>query len=387
MGDSESKQSRSQTQRGYAIAILKYLLENTSSKQGVTALRLAQDFASGDLEWNPPEISERTAREYLHYLKSLEGRLPCGVQVKQFADLEDEIPVPAGERRTNWFATAIISPAQMRVLADALQMSRFHPEDVADLRSLLASLAGVKPEHLESGQILFPERLMFSGAPATLLELDRAVSGAQKIRFSYSHVALRQEEMMRQAPGKYWSPNQRYRREKRQRAKSSSLTDQAVLKKSGKRYEYYPYTTVFKRGDYYLLAGKDPHPNENTRIYHFVIDRISDIEILQGAVGNTDSEDFDFVRYVNERPYFYSGQAVDVIYRVTGGLDGTFSWFPEVQQVKREGKGRYRVRVKAQPNAMVWWALQYAGSVEVLSPPSLREKITKTLEVTLQKYQ
>lgn len=228
---------------------------------------------------------------------------------------------------------------------------------------------------------------MFSGAPATLLELDRAVSGAQKIRFSYSHVALRQEEMMRQAPGKYWSPNQRYRREKRQRAKSSSLTDQAVLKKSGKRYEYYPYTTVFKRGDYYLLAGKDPHPNENTRIYHFVIDRISDIEILQGAVGNTDSEDFDFVRYVNERPYFYSGQAVDVIYRVTGGLDGTFSWFPEVQQVKREGKGRYRVRVKAQPNAMVWWALQYAGSVEVLSPPSLREKITKTLEVTLQKYQ
>lgn len=120
MGDSESKQSRSQTQRGYAIAILKYLLENTSSKQGVTALRLAQDFASGDLEWNPPEISERTAREYLHYLKSLEGRLPCGVQVEQFADLEDEIPVPAGERRTNWFATAIISPAQMRVLADAL---------------------------------------------------------------------------------------------------------------------------------------------------------------------------------------------------------------------------------------------------------------------------
>lgn len=357
MVNSKSKKSQAQTQRAHALAILKYLLENTSPNQGVTALRLAQDFASGDLEWNPPEISERTAREYLHYLKSLGNRLPFGVRVQQFAELEDETKVPPGGRRTDWFATAIISPAQMRVLADALQMSRFYPDDVADLRSLLASLAGVKPEHLESGQILFPDRPMFSGVPATLLELDSAISEGQKIRFSYKHVVLLSEAEDRQAPGKY-----------------------------RKKHEYYPYTTVFKRGDYYLLAGKDPHPNENTRIYHFVIDRIRDIEILEGTAHSTDSTAFDFVRYVNERPYFYSGQAVDIEYRVTGGLDGTFSWFPEVQQVKREGKDCYRVRVRAQPDAMVWWALQYAGSVEVLSPPELRDKIIKTLEETLQKY-
>ena len=358
MGNSKSEKSQAQTQRGYALFILKYLLENTSFNQGVRASRLTEDFASGDLQWNPPKISERTAREYLHYLKSLGNQLPFGVRVQQFADLEDETLVPPGERRTNWFATAIISPAQMRVLSDALQMSRFNPEDVADLRSLLASLAGVKPEHLESGQILFPERPMFRGAPATLLELDSAISGGQKIRFSYKHVMLRPEAEGRQAPGKY-----------------------------GKKHEYYPYTTVFKRGDYYLLAGKDPHPNENTWIYHFVIDRISDIKILEGTADNVDSEDFDFVRYVNERPYFFSGQAVDIEYRVTGGLDGTFSWFPDAQVVPDGDSDCYLVRVRAQPNAMVWWALQYAGSVEVLSPPELREEITKTLEETLRKYQ
>jgi len=358
MGNSESKKSQAQTQRGYALAILKYLLENTSPKQGVTARSLAQDFASGDLEWNPPEISERTVREYLPVLGSSEDWLPFGVRVEQFKDLKDETSVPPGGRRTDWYATAIISPAQMRVLSDALQMSRFHPDDVADLRRLLASLAGVKPENLESGQILFPERPMFRGAPATLLELDSAISGGQKIRFSYKHVVLRSEAAGRQAPGQY-----------------------------GKKHEYYPYTTVFKRGDYYLLAGKDPHPNENTWIYHFVIDRIRDIEILEGTADSTDSTAFDFVRYVNERPYFYSGQAVDVIYRVTGGLDGTFSWFPDAQVVPDGDSDCYRVRVRAQPDAMVWWALQYAGSVEVLSPPELRDKITKTLEETLRKYQ
>ncbi|EJZ88254.1 hypothetical protein HMPREF9241_00115 [Schaalia turicensis ACS-279-V-Col4] len=386
MGNSKSEKSQAHTQRGYALAILKYLLENTSPNQGATALRLTQDFASGNLEWNPPEISERTAREYLHYLKSLGNRLPFGIRVQQFADIEGESPVPPEERRTNWFATAIISPAQMRVLADALQMSRFYPDDVSDLRSLLASLASVKPEHLESGQILFPDRPMFKGVPATLLELDSAISGGHKIRFSYSHVALRSEAKGRQAPGKYCSPNQRSRRGKTQRSESSRLRDQAVLKESGKKYEFYPYTTVFKRGDYYLLAGKDPHPNENTRIFHFVIDRISDIKILEGAADSVDSSAFDFVRYVNERPYFFSGQAVDVIYRVTGGLDGTFSWFPDAQVVPDGGSDCYRVHVRAQPNAMVWWALQYAGSVEVLSPPELREEITKTLEETLRKY-
>ena len=387
MGNRESKKSQAQTQRGYALAVLKYLLENTSPKHGVTAVRLAEDFASGDLEWNPPKISERTAREYLSHLGSWEDWLPFGVRVQQFADSEEEIPVPAGGRRTDWYATAIISPAQMRVLADALQMSRFYPDDVADLRSLLASLASVKPEHLESGQILFPDRPMFSGVPATLLELDSAVSGGYKIRFSYSHVALRPEAEGCQAPGKYWSPNQRSRRGKTQRSESSRLREQAVLKKSGKKYEYYPYTTVFKRGDYYLLAGEDPHPNENTRIFHFVIDRISDIKILEGTADSVDSEDFDFVRYVNERPYFFSGQAVDVIYRVTGGLDGTFSWFPDAQVVPDGDSDCYLVHVRAQPNAMVWWALQYAGSVEVLSPPQLRDEITKTLEETLRKYQ
>lgn len=353
MGNSESETSQIQTQRAHALAILKYLLENTSSNRGVTALRLAQDFAGGDLEWNPPEISERTAREYLHYLKSLGDRLPFGVQVQQFADLEEETPVPAGERRTNWYATSIISPAQMRVLSDALQMSRFHPDDVADLRSLLAALAGVKPEHLESGQILFPDRPMFRGVPATLLELDSAVSGGQKIRFSYSHVALRPDAEGHKMPGKYLPMNQQSRRGKNKRAESSSLRDQAVLKESGKKYEFYPYTTAFKRGDYYLLAGKDPHPNENTRIFHFVVDRISDIEILKGDADSVDSEDFDFARYVKERPYFFSGQAVDIVYRVTGGLDGTFSWFPDAKVMSEGDSDRYLVQVRAQPLSLI----------------------------------
>ncbi|MDY4677840.1 helix-turn-helix transcriptional regulator [Bifidobacterium tsurumiense] len=355
--------------------ILKYLVENTGADHGVSALRLTKDLAAASARHMQKPLSERTVREYLHDLKRLGASLPFGIQVRRFKDLGEDTPPPSGGRATDWYASPAISPAQMRLLADALQMSRFHPDDVSDLRALLATLAGLEPERLERGQVLQSDRPMFRGVPATIDILDSAVSGGQKIRFHYAHVVLRQVGPQKDS------------RRPIQKGGIGIGRYQPFLEKTEKEYEFYPYSMVFKKGDYYLIAGVDPQPGEQTKMFHFVIDRICDIEILDDSAVGHFGTDFDFARYVNERPYFYGGQAVEVEYRVIGGLDGTFSWFPNAQARPDRTAGQFTVRVKVQPDAMVWWALQYAESVEVLSPPELRDRIAKTLEKTLEKYQ
>ncbi|XCB29932.1 WYL domain-containing protein [Arcanobacterium hippocoleae] len=359
-------------QRTNTLAILKYMVENTNSSLGVGASELAEILSSDDLGWGAPVLTEKTVRECLRDLRALGDSLPFGVRIQQFSDLGEDAEIPAGERRTNWFASPIISLAQMRMLADSLQLSHFHPDDVTDLRSLLASFAGVGSDWLENGQILQPGMPLFRGVPETIERLSRAISAGTKIRFRYGHVALKPR----------YSPLEAQRLGRRYRI------PRVDIETGDKVYEYYPYSTVFKRGDYFLLAGEDPQVSSGTWIRHFVIDRMIDIEILDDGDGNAKQSDFDFVRYINERPYLYSGQAIDVIYRVKGGLDGTYAWFPHARaKLVNDADKEYEVEVRAEPNSMVWWSLQYAESVEILSPQSLRRAIKERLEEALKKYE
>ena len=42
--------------------------------------------------------------------------------------------------------------------------------------------------------------------------------------------------------------------------------------------------------------------------------------------------------------------------------------------------------VRSSPGAMVYWALQFADGVEVLSPESVRERVKAVLEKAMKKY-
>ena len=70
-----------------------------------------------------------------------------------------------------------------------------------------------------------------------------------------------------------------------------------------------------------------------------------------------------------------------------GIIDQIIDWFgTDVKIMNSNVGGRINVSVKASPNAMEHWAMQYINHVEILSPESLRKRIREALEIGLGKY-
>ena len=68
-----------------------------------------------------------------------------------------------------------------------------------------------------------------------------------------------------------------------------------------------------------------------------------------------------------------------------GIVDQIVDWFGDNARIQSCGD-KLKVYVKASPNAMEYWAMQYLNFVEILSPVSLRERIAANLEAAMEKY-
>ena len=70
-----------------------------------------------------------------------------------------------------------------------------------------------------------------------------------------------------------------------------------------------------------------------------------------------------------------------------GIVDQIIDWFgSDIRIAKTDEESKVRVGVKASPNAMVHWAMQYMDHVEVVSPESLRNRLKEALKNGLKKY-
>jgi len=66
-------------------------------------------------------------------------------------------------------------------------------------------------------------------------------------------------------------------------------------------------------------------------------------------------------------------------------LNDVFDWFGEKVTMTKQGDN-IEVKVYADQNAMLYWALQYCRYVTVTSPPELVERIKKTLGEVSERY-
>lgn len=66
--------------------------------------------------------------------------------------------------------------------------------------------------------------------------------------------------------------------------------------------------------------------------------------------------------------------------------DQIVDWFGNEVEFSEIDKDYVNVRVRASPNAMEHWAMQYINYVEIVKPVSLRNRIKEDLEKGLCKY-
>ena len=70
-----------------------------------------------------------------------------------------------------------------------------------------------------------------------------------------------------------------------------------------------------------------------------------------------------------------------------GIIDQIFEWFgKDAKIIETSDENKIKVFVKASPNAMLHWAMQYIENVEVTAPESLRARIKEALKQGAERY-
>ena len=161
--------------------------------------------------------------------------------------------------------------------------------------------------------------------------------------------------------------------------------DKKLHKMSDQRVS--PYQMILRNQRYYLIACNEKWRN----LGHYRLDRITDIRLtdepatpLRSLPGHESG--IDYKEYATSLPYMFTDKPECVEFLADPGIiDQIVDWFGDNARIQSCGD-KLKVFVKASPNAMEYWAMQYLNFVEILSPVSLRSRITANLEAARGKY-
>ena len=150
-----------------------------------------------------------------------------------------------------------------------------------------------------------------------------------------------------------------------------------------KLYVAYPIKTVVSLGRYYLICRHLNHDNNS----HIRIDRMNRVVEAMDIPKNDNSSLLpDLPKHLAEHIYMFAGETISAEFIIPEKLlNDVFDWFGKEVLIRPFDKGRFKVSVRVNEKAMLYWALQYCESVIVTSPPKLVMAITdrlKTAEIT-----
>lgn len=158
-------------------------------------------------------------------------------------------------------------------------------------------------------------------------------------------------------------------------------------KKDGKFYKVNPYYMVNNKSKYYLVCNYDKYDN----LGNYKIDCISNIRLTDERIKTLKElpgqENFSLKEYMREHIFMFAGDSVDVTLEISilERVNDVVNWFGENASIyKKEEK--ILVDLKANEDAIVYWALQFGESVEILTPQRTRDKIKSVLKIMTEKY-
>ncbi len=160
------------------------------------------------------------------------------------------------------------------------------------------------------------------------------------------------------------------------------------LHKSSQQYVS-PYLMILHNQRYYLMAYSEYWGN----IVFHRLDRITNMTItdltatpLRSVPGYENG--INYKDLSSTMPYMYTDKPERIEFLADVSIiDQIIDWFgDDVKFVKDVDETKVKVILKASPNAMEHWAMQYISFVEVTSPESLRERLKNVLSDGIGKY-
>lgn len=149
-----------------------------------------------------------------------------------------------------------------------------------------------------------------------------------------------------------------------------------------------PYYLVTEKCRYYLICNTGRSDDLDIRR----IDRISKVRILKEKrtpINRIDrySKGFDLGEFLKEHIYLTYGESLRIKIKIVKKRIGEFiDWFGTDYRTIDEDNEYVTISIKANENAVYYWALQYGEIVEVIAPERFRERIRCGLEKMLERY-
>ena len=247
--------------------------------------------------------------------------------------------------------------AELRILIDSVLFSR--SISTRQARGLIDKIRKISSRHFNakvSHVSNLPElhRTINKQAMYSLDVINDAISEKKKISFIYNDVG----------------------------------TDFKLHPRRDSEYIVNPYQIVANNGRFYLIGNYDKYDN----IAHFRIDRMTDVRMLSEKMKPMKqvpevAHGLNLPKHMAEHIYMFSGESVDVVMLAEKHLmTELVDWFGTDFRIMEETEDMLKVRLRVNPGAMKYWALQYGPYVEVLQPSKLRKEIVDCIDKMHNKY-
>lgn len=155
-----------------------------------------------------------------------------------------------------------------------------------------------------------------------------------------------------------------------------------------KEYLINPYYMVNSRGKYYLVCNYDKYNS----ISNYKIECISNVRIIDEKVKSikelNNTKNFNIQNYIKEHIYMTYGDSVSATLSLSEPkyINEVIDWFGENISISSKNDKTF-VTLKANEQALIYWALQYGEHVEIVSPKTTREKFVQTIKKIFEKYE
>ena len=149
-----------------------------------------------------------------------------------------------------------------------------------------------------------------------------------------------------------------------------------------------PYQLILHNQRYYLMSYNEHFKN----LSYYRLDRITNMVIDESpATPITNLKGFESgINYKvlsSSLPYMYTDMVKTIEFIADKCItDQIIDWFGDDIGITEIDENHIRVSIKASPNAMEHWAMQYINYVEITKPTELRERIKENLKSAEEKY-
>ncbi|MDD6435876.1 MAG: WYL domain-containing protein [Clostridiales bacterium] len=250
------------------------------------------------------------------------------------------------------YGTRIFDLVELKILADAITSSRFISERKS--RELVEKLCLLTSDY-EAQEIrdrACPEERVKTDNPQLLYiidAVDRAIESKRKIRFQY----------------KEYNDNK-----------------ELVCRNDGEWYVISPYTLIWREDRYYMLGYSD----KRGIVVAFRVDRMCIPDILDEAAVPK-PRDFSASEYINKSISMYNGEEKKVTIECPSNLmKKVIDEFGLDFEIEHVSNDRFRAEVEVNVSKTFFgWLFTYAGEIDLIGPPEVKEEYERRLQEVIQK--